>query len=76
MEPKKLTEFKPFGSISWYPELFMLKLLTTAGTSFYYQQIHFKKKIFFLAVCETPVEGSLNKQQSKNWSGHVGQIKF
>lgn len=27
------------------------------------------------AVCKTPVEDSLNKQESKNWSGHVGQIK-
>lgn len=78
---------KPFGSISWYPELFFaLKLLNTAGASFcQYQQMHIKKqkqtkKTFFVlfgfAVCKTPVEGSLNKQQSKNWSGHVGQIKF
>lgn len=25
---------------------------------------------------KTPVEDSLNKQESKNWSGHVGQIKI
>lgn len=35
-----------------------------------------KNFFFFFAVCKTSVEGSLNKQQSKNWSGHVGQIKF
>lgn len=35
-----------------------------------------KKIFFFFAVCKIPVEGSLNKQQNKNWSGHVGQIKF
>lgn len=32
--------------------------------------------LFCVAVYKTPVEGSLNKRQSKNWSGHVGQIKF
>lgn len=74
-------EFKAIFSISWYPELFMLKLLKTAGASFYYKQIYKTKQkkfffFFFFAVCKTPVEGSLNKQQSKNWSGHVGQIKF
>lgn len=68
-------EFKAICSISWYPELFTLKLLKTAGETFYYKQIYKKKKKKF-AGCKTPVEDSLNKQQNKNWSGHVGQIKF
>lgn len=82
-DPEKLTEFKAIwlyhgiqNSPCW--NCWTQQVQTSPINKYTLNKQTNKKTLFFFffSVCKMPVEGSLNKQQSKDWSGHVGQIKF